>query len=254
MFPCGDSMVCIIDDREDIWNNAPNLIRVKPYQFFKGVGDINAPPTPGDIDQLPPEPPPGELVELIDKEVGEGTVDSGEKSEKVIGTRELDKAGIEKLLASDHPEAEDENNSQAVDESNVKLVKQKDANEEITEPGQLADDQDGCGNVSVVVNGDDSDMKQEKETDSQGDENKMSEFSPCTKCVNDEKIGLSTNTGTKDELTVVNNSSAQESGGQKDERAKTYTVETSPCADKQSRNIVQEERNKKGGENLQNVL
>ena len=37
-------MVCIIDDREDVWNDAPNLIRVKPYQFFKGVGDINAPP------------------------------------------------------------------------------------------------------------------------------------------------------------------------------------------------------------------
>ena len=37
-------MVCIIDDREDVWNFAPNLIHVKPYQFFKGVGDINAPP------------------------------------------------------------------------------------------------------------------------------------------------------------------------------------------------------------------
>ena len=36
-------MVCIIDDREDVWNFAANLIRVKPYQFFKGVGDINAP-------------------------------------------------------------------------------------------------------------------------------------------------------------------------------------------------------------------
>lgn len=37
-------MVCIIDDREDVWNFASNLIHVKPYQFFKGVGDINAPP------------------------------------------------------------------------------------------------------------------------------------------------------------------------------------------------------------------
>ena len=43
IFPCGDNMVCIIDDREDVWNFAANLIRVKPYQFFKGVGDINAP-------------------------------------------------------------------------------------------------------------------------------------------------------------------------------------------------------------------
>lgn len=44
LFPCGDSMVCIIDDREDVWNNAPNLIQVKPYHFFQHTGDINAPP------------------------------------------------------------------------------------------------------------------------------------------------------------------------------------------------------------------
>ena len=36
-------MVCIIDDREDVWNYAPNLVHVKPYVFFKNAGDINAP-------------------------------------------------------------------------------------------------------------------------------------------------------------------------------------------------------------------
>jgi hypothetical protein len=36
--------VCIIDDREDVWNYAPNLIHVKPYHFFRHTGDINAPP------------------------------------------------------------------------------------------------------------------------------------------------------------------------------------------------------------------
>lgn len=44
LFPCGDSMVCIIDDREDVWNMATNLIQVKPYHFFQHTGDINAPP------------------------------------------------------------------------------------------------------------------------------------------------------------------------------------------------------------------
>ena len=44
LFPCGDAMVCIIDDREDVWNNVPNLIHVKPYRFFQGTADINAPP------------------------------------------------------------------------------------------------------------------------------------------------------------------------------------------------------------------
>ncbi|KYO35419.1 RNA polymerase II subunit A C-terminal domain phosphatase isoform A [Alligator mississippiensis] len=46
LFPCGDSMVCIIDDREDVWKFAPNLITVKKYVYFQGIGDINAPPGP----------------------------------------------------------------------------------------------------------------------------------------------------------------------------------------------------------------
>ncbi|XP_018566284.2 RNA polymerase II subunit A C-terminal domain phosphatase [Anoplophora glabripennis] len=44
LFPCGDDMVCIIDDREDVWSHASNLIHVKPYHFFQHTGDINAPP------------------------------------------------------------------------------------------------------------------------------------------------------------------------------------------------------------------
>jgi RNA polymerase II subunit A-like phosphatase len=53
LFPCGDSMVCIIDDREDVWNYARNLVHVKPYVWFKDVGDINdihlpSPPIPSE--------------------------------------------------------------------------------------------------------------------------------------------------------------------------------------------------------------
>lgn len=35
LFPCGDAMVCIIDDRADVWRDAANLIQVKPYSYFK---------------------------------------------------------------------------------------------------------------------------------------------------------------------------------------------------------------------------
>ncbi|XP_047031569.1 RNA polymerase II subunit A C-terminal domain phosphatase [Helicoverpa zea] len=48
LFPCGDNMVCIIDDREDVWRHATNLIHVRPYSFFQSTGDINAPPPPDD--------------------------------------------------------------------------------------------------------------------------------------------------------------------------------------------------------------
>ena len=36
-------MVCIIDDRKDVWNFVPNLVHIKPYVFFKDTGDINDP-------------------------------------------------------------------------------------------------------------------------------------------------------------------------------------------------------------------
>src|SRR5690606_25031431 len=35
-------MVVIIDDREDVWKWSPNLIKVRPYNFFVGIGDINS--------------------------------------------------------------------------------------------------------------------------------------------------------------------------------------------------------------------
>lgn len=43
LFPCDDSMVLIIDDREDVWLSGssmafmPNLIRAKPYIFWNGL-------------------------------------------------------------------------------------------------------------------------------------------------------------------------------------------------------------------------
>jgi RNA polymerase II subunit A-like phosphatase len=43
LFPISTHMVAIIDDRSDVWpNNRANLIKVSPYEFFKGIGDINS--------------------------------------------------------------------------------------------------------------------------------------------------------------------------------------------------------------------
>ncbi|KAK4056613.1 CTD phosphatase Fcp1 [Microbotryomycetes sp. JL221] len=42
LFPCDTSMVVIIDDRADVWDGSPNLVKVIPYEFFVGIGDINA--------------------------------------------------------------------------------------------------------------------------------------------------------------------------------------------------------------------
>ncbi|GIY77963.1 RNA polymerase II subunit A C-terminal domain phosphatase [Caerostris darwini] len=57
LFPRGDNMVCIIDDREDVWNFAPNVIHVKPYSYFRNTGDINAPPPPPPPEEEQPKKP-----------------------------------------------------------------------------------------------------------------------------------------------------------------------------------------------------
>jgi RNA polymerase II subunit A-like phosphatase len=41
LFPCDQSMVVVIDDRADVWCWSENLIKVQPYNFFVGIGDIN---------------------------------------------------------------------------------------------------------------------------------------------------------------------------------------------------------------------
>ncbi|KAJ5103655.1 hypothetical protein N7532_004184 [Penicillium argentinense] len=42
LFPVDTKMVVIIDDRGDVWRWSPNLIKVSPYDFFVGIGDINS--------------------------------------------------------------------------------------------------------------------------------------------------------------------------------------------------------------------
>ncbi|OAA36422.1 RNA polymerase II CTD phosphatase Fcp1 [Metarhizium rileyi] len=57
LFPVSTNMVVIIDDRADVWpRNRPNLIKVVPYDFFKGIGDINSSFLPKRTDILPALP------------------------------------------------------------------------------------------------------------------------------------------------------------------------------------------------------
>ena len=42
LFPIETNMVVIMDDRGDVWQWVPNLIKVNPFEFFVGIGDINS--------------------------------------------------------------------------------------------------------------------------------------------------------------------------------------------------------------------
>ncbi|KAJ6601302.1 hypothetical protein DFH09DRAFT_1257841 [Mycena vulgaris] len=57
LFPCDTSMVVIIDDRADVWEWSPNLIKVVPYDFFVGIGDINSAFLPKIVPLTPVAPP-----------------------------------------------------------------------------------------------------------------------------------------------------------------------------------------------------
>lgn len=61
LFPTDQSMVVIIDDRADVWEWSPNLVKVIPYDFFVGIGDINSaflPKLNPMAPAVPPTPPP----------------------------------------------------------------------------------------------------------------------------------------------------------------------------------------------------
>ncbi|GMT00092.1 hypothetical protein PENTCL1PPCAC_22266, partial [Pristionchus entomophagus] len=44
LFPAGEEMVAIIDDRPDVWEFSDALVQLRPYKYFPDVDDINAPP------------------------------------------------------------------------------------------------------------------------------------------------------------------------------------------------------------------
>ncbi|KAK7512925.1 hypothetical protein IWZ03DRAFT_316462 [Phyllosticta citriasiana] len=57
IFPVDTKMVVIIDDRGDVWSWNNNLIKVTPYDFFVGIGDINSSFLPKRQDGPPAEAP-----------------------------------------------------------------------------------------------------------------------------------------------------------------------------------------------------
>ncbi|KAK2628999.1 hypothetical protein QTJ16_002102 [Diplocarpon rosae] len=75
LFPVDTKMVVIIDDRADVWpKNRPNLIKVVPYDFFLGIGDINSSFLPK-REELPP------MQSLMKKKVSETELGDEETKE-----------------------------------------------------------------------------------------------------------------------------------------------------------------------------
>ncbi|XP_033254090.1 RNA polymerase II subunit A C-terminal domain phosphatase-like [Drosophila miranda] len=135
LFPNGDSMVCIIDDREDVWNMASNLIQVKPYHFFQHTGDINA--------------PPGLSKHELD---GEG-VDFKDMTEK---EEEKDKADVESEIKTEDPLSSTSKDEDGAEESVDVVEQESDAKDAevtnttiITESKELSDKLNGKADTEI---------------------------------------------------------------------------------------------------------
>ncbi|KAM7345800.1 RNA polymerase II subunit A C-terminal domain phosphatase Fcp1 isoform 2-T2 [Cochliomyia hominivorax] len=120
LFPNGDSMVCIIDDREDVWNMASNLIQVKPYHFFQHTGDINAPPgcSKHELDGEGVDFKELENLNPEDKEKASNE-NSKESEEKISKSENLEKEIIEKETEAKVSDTVDENKDDKINETKV---------------------------------------------------------------------------------------------------------------------------------------
>ncbi|XP_053615045.1 RNA polymerase II subunit A C-terminal domain phosphatase [Plodia interpunctella] len=140
LFPCGDNMVCIIDDREDVWRHASNLIHVRPYSFFQCTGDINAPPgaddktrliigkngsKPSVINQMP-------TLDLEPDQKGDSTDKSEEKK-----CEAADDVENGKTLSKDKAKPSEEKNDEEIDridEAEPRWVETSDGQIEVEDP------------------------------------------------------------------------------------------------------------------------
>jgi len=83
LFPVDTKMVVIIDDRGDVWQWSQNLVKVTPYDFFVGIGDINSSFLPKRPELEPRSPAP-------EKEKSQNGTDGKEHTEEVGENGTLD--------------------------------------------------------------------------------------------------------------------------------------------------------------------
>lgn len=107
-------MVVAIDDRADVWHWSPNLIKVRPYNFFLGIGDINEPmkeedslevPTPmtGDLPKQDPNTAPIISMTLIQPETSTAP-QSIPKARPILADNDQDLKHLSNALSKLHLE------------------------------------------------------------------------------------------------------------------------------------------------------
>nr|CDS32408.1 RNA polymerase II subunit A C terminal domain [Hymenolepis microstoma] len=181
LFPRGVHLVCIIDDRGDVWDWSPNLIQVQPYRFFPEVGDINGPPgRPLSMMSMPDfrafTPPTPTSTESTSSSDEEGP--SKSKISKPHGS--IDKTGsanngepVAKALKGGDTISKSEENSEPYQKEN----ESKNGESEVEHPKKTAENTIGLESKKkeAVGSGIEVSKKEESEVTATGDEPELSE-------------------------------------------------------------------------------
>ena len=104
LFPVDTKMVVIIDDRGDVWNWSDNLIKVKPYDFFVGIGDINSSFLPK-RDELPSEDKPIESPSPKEAVTTDTTADETQPALTSVGADSALSKQLKTMSGSDDPDS-----------------------------------------------------------------------------------------------------------------------------------------------------
>jgi RNA polymerase II subunit A-like phosphatase len=131
LFPVDHSMVVIIDDREDVWSNSPNLLPVLPYEFFVGIGDINAtflpklPPPPGGAPPAAsPSTPATKLDDAAAGAVADAAADTADASSTGTSTNGTSESMVEEAVQKAQAEGRTEEELEAVRQAAVQFIAQ----------------------------------------------------------------------------------------------------------------------------------
>ncbi|CED82134.1 TFIIF-interacting CTD phosphatases, including NLI-interacting factor [Phaffia rhodozyma] len=102
LFPADTSMVVIIDDRSDVWEGSKrNLVKVVPYDFFIGIGDINSSFLPKIAPSLPsPSLASSSVVspsQLINSQIGASLLKEATEVQHQVLEDQLEERPLQKL-------------------------------------------------------------------------------------------------------------------------------------------------------------
>lgn len=143
LFPSDTSKVVVLDDRADVWDYSPNLIQIKPYEYFIGIGDINSPFAQPKKDIIPSAEtlakPINILNEVEEKFTNQVQSEVNDNNNNVSEANDNNNKVSEANNSNKESEANDSNGKSEVNDSNKEpeangSTKEPEANSNTTEP------------------------------------------------------------------------------------------------------------------------